>query len=416
MNHIRRPARTALFTLLLAMLVAPLSGAAQTPVPVGDRVPVLAYYYIWFTQSSWDRAKTDLPLLGKYTSSDEEVMRQHVIWAKETGIDGFIVSWKHSDILSPRLATLVEIARDEDFLLAINYEGLDFYREPLPISRISSDLAWFATTYGKDPTFDIFGRPMVIWSGTWKFSDREIEEVTSPYRDTLLLLASERQPEDYEEIAHLVDGNAYYWSSVDPETFPDYPGKLRRMEDAVHSHGGLWVAPAAPGFDARHIGGEREVPRREGSTLATQFDAAMSSSPDAIGLISWNEFSENSHIEPSCRHGADYLEATARLVGGTSPTVHQSCDVLALATAQAAARQPEAEPTPTPETRISLNPAFEWDSSAPQGQADRSARMGTLTLLGLVAGLFGFSVIQVTRRALREEHGRRVEAISGEEP
>jgi hypothetical protein len=37
-------------------------------------------------------------------------------------------------------------------------------------------------------------------------------------------------------------------------------------------------------------------------------DTALQSLPDAIGLISWNEFSENSHIEPSQDHGNLYLK------------------------------------------------------------------------------------------------------------
>ena len=33
-------------------------------------VPVLAYYYIWFDEASWNRAKIDYPILGRYASDD----------------------------------------------------------------------------------------------------------------------------------------------------------------------------------------------------------------------------------------------------------------------------------------------------------------------------------------------------------
>jgi hypothetical protein len=112
-----------------------------------------------------------------------------------------------------------------------------------------------------------------------------------------------------------VDGDAYYWSSVNPSTFPGYREKLGAMGKAVHEHGGLWIAPAAPGFDARLVGGKTVVPRREGANLRTQLDAALASSPDAIGLISWNEFSENSHVEPSQRYGDRYLRLLADING-----------------------------------------------------------------------------------------------------
>lgn len=401
----RSHSRTAvLFVVFAAILLQPVGGASQSTPAARSDVPVLAYYYIWFTPSSWDRAKTDLPLLGTYDSDDPEVMRQHVRWAKEAGIDGFIVSWKNTEVLSPRLEHLVNIAHEEDFKLAIIYEALDFYRHPLPIHRVNEDFTWFEETYGKDPVFDIFGKPMIIWSGTWKFSREEIEQAAVPHRQSLLILASERQPDNYEDIADLVDGNAYYWSSVDPETFPDYAGKLQRMKDVIHANGGLWIAPVAPGFDARHLGGEREVSRRDGKTMQTQYETAMLSSPNAIGLISWNEFSENSHVEPSCLYGDRYLMEAALLFGGEATSVNLDCDHGALATAQAAAWGTPADSTATPAS-IAMSPTFDWDSSAPQGQAERNSRVGTLTLLGLIMGLFSFSIIQITRRALKEEQG-----------
>ncbi len=42
----------------------------------GRPIPVLAYYYIWFNPTSWNRAKSDYPLFGRYSSDDVPVMRQ----------------------------------------------------------------------------------------------------------------------------------------------------------------------------------------------------------------------------------------------------------------------------------------------------------------------------------------------------
>jgi hypothetical protein len=127
----------------------------------------------------------------------------------------------------------------------------------------------------------------------------------------LLILASERNADGYKRLAAYVDGNAYYWSSVNPDTYPDYQGKLDGMSEAIHENGGIWIAPAAPGFDARLIGVTRLVERKDGETLLRQMQTAYQSSPDAVGLISWNEFSENSHIEPSENYGVRYLEVVA---------------------------------------------------------------------------------------------------------
>jgi hypothetical protein len=119
----------------------------------------------------------------------------------------------------------------------------------------------------------------------------------------------------------VVDGDAYYWSSVDPQRDRGAEAKLAAMSTAVHRNKGLWIAPFAPGFDAREIAGRRVIERRDGETLRRQYATAIKSSPDALGLISWNEFSENSHVEPSVAHGDRYLTVLRDITGTPVPTL-----------------------------------------------------------------------------------------------
>lgn len=305
-------------TLLQIMCMA---GPGRVIAAASDPIPVLAYYYIWFDVDSWNRAKTDYPLLGRYASDDANVMRQHIQWAKAAGINGFIVSWKSTEKLNRRLGQLIDLADVEDFKLVIIYQGLDFERNPLPVTRVAADLDYFVDHYANHAAFDLFEKPVVIWSGTWKFSREEIASVTEERRDHLLILASEKNTKGYERVADLVDGDAYYWSSVNPDTFPGYTEKLTAMGEAVHANEGLWIAPAAPAFDARIIGGTTVVERKDGETLQKEMNTAVQSSPDAIGLISWNEFSENSHIEPSENYGHRYLEVLANINSAVIPAV-----------------------------------------------------------------------------------------------
>ena len=299
-----------LATLSLAAVVGALGvrSAAADSAAAANPVPVLAYYYIWYSPASWRRAKSDYPVLGPYSSNDVRVVKQHVTWARKAGVSGFIVSWKATERLNRPLAHLVAAADEQNFKLVLIYEGLDFERNPLPAARVARDLRLFAARYAADPAFDLFAKPVVIWSGTWKFSRAEVASVTRSLRSKLLILASEKDKAGYERLADLVDGDAYYWSSVNPDTFPGYIAKLQAMSSAIHARHGLWFAPAAPGFDARLVGGTRVVPRKNGVTLRKEINAAVQSSPDAIGLISWNEFSENSQVEPSVRFGRRYLD------------------------------------------------------------------------------------------------------------
>lgn len=292
--------------LLAAVVVRPTPAWAAEIEP-----PLFAYYYIWFDPTSWDRAKIDYPLLGRYSSDLASVMRQHVRMAKSAGVDGFIVSWKSTSVLNPRLETLISISEEEDFQLIVIYQGLDFYRDPQPATRVLNDLRYLRDEFTSSPAFEGFGKPVVIWSGTWEFPRGDLARVTDALRDDLSILASERTADEYLQVAEIFDGNAYYWSSVNPATYPGYEAKLEEMSAAAKRYDGLWIAPAAPGFDARLLGGTTVVPRRDGETLRREYDAAVASSPDAIGLISWNEFSENTHIEPSERFGRRYLEVVA---------------------------------------------------------------------------------------------------------
>lgn len=278
-------------------------------------IPVWAYYYIWFDPSSWERAKADTPLLGTYSSDERGVMRKHIELAKAAGIDGFLVSWKDTPTLSDRLTRLAAIADEMDFRLGIVYQALDFARRPIELRQICADLVTLAEDHAANPVFHLRGpRPVVVWTGSDQFASADLEKCVAPVRGRLTMLASSRSVQQWKRASGILEGSAYYWSSVNPEK-EWYPRKLAEMGDAVHATGGVWVAPAAPGFDARLVGGRSVVPRESSRTLTLELEAAVRSAPDAIGLISWNEFTENSHVEPSRTYGTSALETLSRFTG-----------------------------------------------------------------------------------------------------
>ncbi|MFF8380237.1 endo-1,3-alpha-glucanase family glycosylhydrolase [Streptomyces sp. NPDC015661] len=323
-----------LWALLAALLLCwpGLSAASQAPRPTAppltgetSRPPLLAYYYQWFSPGSWQRAKTDLPLAGPYSSDDTQVIDRQIAEARSAGIDGFIVGWKHGTVNDRRLRKLVDAAEARNFKLAMIYQSLDFHRRPLPVDRVAADFRYFRDHFADSPAMlSVDGRPLTVWSGTWRYSHADVARVTSGVRGELRVLASEKNVEGYRRIADVTDGDAYYWSSADPETTPGYAEKLQDMARAVHADGKIWLAPCAPGFDAQLVGGTKPVPRRDGATLAAEYAAALRSSPDAIGLISWNEFSENTHVEPSRAHGDRFLQVLRDLRGIPATVSYES--------------------------------------------------------------------------------------------
>jgi hypothetical protein len=299
--------------LVVACALAAL-GDVRSPAPAAANtspVPVFAYYYIWFNPTSWNRAKKDFPLLGRYSSDERSVMERQIRWAQQSGINGFIVSWKSTPVNDRRLELLIDVATRAHFKLAMIYQGLDFFRRPLPVSKVAADLQLFAARYAHTAPFAVYDKPLVVWSGTWRFTPAQIAGVTAGVRRSLLVLASEKGPREYARVSRWFDGDAYYWSSADAIKTPGHVRKLRRMADAVHRHSGIWIAPAAPGFDARLIGGAKSVARRGGDTLRRALDHAFAASPDMVGVISWNEWTENSYVEPSRRYGYQDLHVLA---------------------------------------------------------------------------------------------------------
>ncbi len=300
---------------LLPMTVSP-AAIASAPANVsaaGRPVPVLAYYYIWFNASSWNRAKINYPLVGRYSSDDVAVMREQVRLAKQAGITGFLVSWKDTPVLDRRLAHLRQVAAAANFKLGIVFESRDFHDRPLPMKEVRAGFGYLASHYADDPVFRIFGKPLIAWSGDWKYPRGRLASISRAYRSKLTILATDKQPSAYRAVAGLFQGDAYYWSSADPLHTPGYASKLAEFSAVIHQSGGLWIAPAAPGFDARLVGGHRVIQRRGGQTLRLEMNAAVTSSPDAIGLISWNEYSENSNVEPSRTYGTTALDVIASI-------------------------------------------------------------------------------------------------------
>lgn len=303
--------------VLMTVLGAPAARAAPTTRAAHGSPPSFAYYYIWYQPTSWQRAKKDYPLLGRYSSDDPVVMDRHVTMAKAAGLTGFIVSWKGTRDLNARLDTLVHISEKHDFKLEIVYEALDFHRRPLPVAEVNADLEYLADRYAGSPVFDTFSKPVVVITGTDRLTLDLLRRATAGVRDRLRVLASAKSVGEYQRTASVTEGDAYYWSSIDPAS-PSYAHKMQEMSRAVHADGGLWLAPAPAGFDARLVGGQRVVPRRRGDTLRRSIDLARQSAPDALGVISWNEFSESSYVEPSQVYYGQELTALADALGGTA--------------------------------------------------------------------------------------------------
>ena len=103
--------------------------------------------------------------------------------------------------------------------------------------------------------------------------------------------------------------------------------------------------------------------------LERQLDASIKSFPDAIGLISWNEFSENSYVEPSRDYGDQSLQVLANL------------------------------------NKTNLGPISDFDSSEPAGVDPSPGGARLIAILAISA--IGVAAVGATVRRRRRRMARR---------
>jgi hypothetical protein len=90
------------------------AAATQFP-PAQDQRVVLALYYPWYGESSWDDpVLSDRPAIP-YNGWDPEAIGRHVGWARGAGIDVLVSAWFGNQVANgtePNFRTLLDEARD----------------------------------------------------------------------------------------------------------------------------------------------------------------------------------------------------------------------------------------------------------------------------------------------------------------
>ncbi|ASJ04282.1 endo-1,3-alpha-glucanase family glycosylhydrolase [Thermococcus barossii] len=303
-------------------------------LPSGDGIPkmVWAFYYPWYRAEQWDSdpALIDVPLLGKYSSSDPRAIRAHIKLAKAAGIDGFIVSWwGEGTYTDQNLKKILPIAAEEGFKVAIYLESLGGGGKPRPPNELKDMLRYFFRTYGSDERyFHLWGKPVIfVWAAgvtpleVWKeiFEDLREEGYGGVY------IANTLNPKYLE----VFDG-LHTYATINLDLRKVYPRAFIQcktyplLEETPKPR--IWAATISPGYDDRHIPGREGhfQPRMDGEYYMYTFEAAVDSNPDWLLITTFNEFPENTFIEPSRKYGFKYVLMTANFTAtfkGTKPNI-----------------------------------------------------------------------------------------------
>ncbi|MBM3334104.1 glycoside hydrolase family 99-like domain-containing protein [Candidatus Sumerlaeota bacterium] len=310
----------------------------------------LSFYYTWYGApelhgrwTHWEgvdaekhqiASSTNYPALGAYDCYDPKVIKQHIDWAKSSGIDGFICTWwRQKDIHDQALQKVLEIAAKENFEITVYWEttiarrpGKDKQaneeRARRAANQAISDLSYVLENYGSHPAFlKVNGMPVVfvygrvmgeLDSGQWP---EIITTVEKRYGKDFLLIADGYR----ENFAEVFDGIHTYnpAGALRDKTVDEVRTWARKSyADAVRmarNRSKIACVTVIPGYDDKKIRkpGLR-VERYGGELYRTLWEEAISSAPDWVLVTSWNEWHEGSEVEPSREYGEQYLKITGK--------------------------------------------------------------------------------------------------------
>ena len=151
-----------------------------------------------------------------------------------------------------------------------------------------------------------------MWLDSRKFSPQTIQAVSRAVEPYVYLLGDETAM-SWPNDGQYLDGTSYYWSTQDPWNNSRAGSAVSDLASQVHADGKSWFAPFIAGYNKQLMGGGC-VQRKGTQTLTKLWQLNGATRPDGWFGISWNEFVENTYLEPSKRYGSTYLDALAALI------------------------------------------------------------------------------------------------------
>jgi hypothetical protein len=294
-----------------------------------------AYYYPWYNAGRpmrhWNEntefaSVADVPIRGAYTSAADTTIERHLDMAEHAGIDFFTINWgvNHNGVhksdleATERLFAAAEkrSAPALTLMMTVHTSMLD------PIT----DALDLAIQYSKSPVWLRMKHRPVLWFfistdffGSYYAHKPEIEKRCEGF-DVLATGAVTAPHHLPRDVRRFFGGwNLFVPFRVGPpETWDGLWRATYRHQTMGRNHP-YRIFTVAPGYDDHHLsGGRRErnqprlVKREEGGVYRHMLNFArdLNPGPEIIMITSFNEYHENTHIEPSFRHGDMYLEIT----------------------------------------------------------------------------------------------------------
>jgi len=342
----------------LVSMVACRAAHRPPPAPAETRVRVLAHYMPWYRAEpgadgkmiwehwQWpgpgprhdpkrvlengrrDIASVYYPLIGPYDGRDADVLEYHMLSARSVGIQGFVADWYGPASYTDRVFTrMVEAAETYGLQLAVCLEEKAFFPD-YSRARTRADVLEVAERHIRhvlethvsssaylhvngDPVFFMFDNSWQEGAlGTHALTPAEMEQVMNRLPTDILWVRTHFDPA-YTGVAR----GHFAWCGP-----PDYRNWFYETVKDQWREGEFeyYVAATCPGFDDTGVWGwgkgPRVVERRGTQAYEETWREAIAAAPNAIQIVTWNDFEEGTTIEPSEEYGFTFVDLTEEFV------------------------------------------------------------------------------------------------------
>lgn len=365
--------------------------AAPTRRVGEDRLVGTHYYGWWGSGFHWNSGYDGEPVLGEYNSRDPEVLRQHLQWLRDAGINWISLSWWGRDSWSNETFEdhLLRADGIEDFRISILYESQKMLQQAdgsyvtdfdIPGNRdqFVSDVDYLSNHYfHRDEYLRIDGKPVVYLYASSGFIgdfDRARREAEAQIGHELYLVGDfpfQKWPPGKARNLHQFDAIANYsafyqpWENIN-ELVPEQPRRkytewlLRtRADDDLD-----FIPTVSPGFDkTSHEDPEsKELPILHESPAdfaawCRQTRGLMDPALNAVLVTSFNETHEGTQIEPGVETGTSLLEVVNTELRDAE-FLHRNLDAIGTVTLEFAETVGEVELKPESREAFSRELAF----------------------------------------------------------
>ena len=293
-------------------------------------------YYCWYGEgigsSHWNDNNTyggvtDMPIAGYYASNSGLTIRSHLAQLEDAGLD-FLVLNLHLDRdgFHPREMVTIEnmFSLASSMSSSLRFTLQLCLQEGIP-DNFSELMDLIRQRFCRNPRYLHLDRRPVLylfWTGVMDGRRSGIRVLRDSMEGIVRIAGSlrlyDRQTE-YRKTMGLFDGFSLI-SPLDlsaPDMWEEIWGKAYAESEAGSM--GMRIVTCGPGYDdshledsARSMSPHRVVPRNDGETYAAAIDFALSVKPrpHQVLISSWNEYHENTHIEPSFKFKSLYLDMT----------------------------------------------------------------------------------------------------------